>query len=258
MKQKGLLTKVNVFVILIAHKMFKPTEGKSSMNRRRIIAMLAFAIAMMSVITINTQQADAFGRFLKNKMENKATTEATKTNTDTPAADSSNVKDPELAKKNGDPVKFTNERYHYTFTYPDNWQLDDDDPKKSTINVIDINGKMGNFIASSTWMSDNFPVDPAFNALIQKAEQRKKHGELEDFYVKKITAKVNGKDVDVVKGVVIIESDLDPSMKRMQWEAYGGGNYYNFTTSTNVANFPEYKDKFKEMIDSLEFNFNAN
>ena len=76
---------------------------------------------------------------------------------------------------------------------------------------------MGTFIAHAIWMSDNFPIDPAFKALIDKAEQRKKHGELEDYYVKKITIKRNGKDYDIVKGVVVIESDEDPDYKRYQW-----------------------------------------
>lgn len=226
------------------------------MNNRRIIVMLAFAIAMMSAITINNQQADAIGGFL-NKLKNKSTTEATKSTTEDATTTTDSKSETKATPKSSEPLEYTNDKYHFTFTYPGNWTVDDDDPKKSTINVTDMDGKMGCFIASATWMSDDFPVDPAFNALLQSAEQRKKHGELEDFYVKKVTAKVNGKDVDVVKGVVTVETDIDPTMKRMQWEAYGGGNYYNFTTSTSVANFPEYKEKFKGMIDSIKFNFNA-
>ncbi|MEW5820235.1 MAG: hypothetical protein AB1782_08605 [Cyanobacteriota bacterium] len=223
------------------------------MNKRRIVVLLALAITAAVTFSLNAPEASAIGGFLKNKFKQPAQqTEATTQDNSTSPAE--NPDQPKAAKSN-EPQVFENTKYKFKFTYPGSWDLTDDDPKKSTVSVTDLDGEKGTFIAHATWMSDDFPVEPAFQALIKQAEDRKKHGELEEYYVKNITVQKNGKPVDIVKGVVIIESNEDPTMKRMQWQAYGGGNYYNFTTSTSVANFPNYKDKFKEMIDSIEFHF---
>lgn len=221
------------------------------MKKRSLTTLLVLALVLTAFGVSSTQESLAFGRFLKNKAQNAATSEVKKEASEATQAEDASPSAQNTTTQSSEPVVYQNSKYHYTFTYPGNWTLDDSDPKKSTVTVIDTNGQMGNMIASSTWMNDNFPVDPAFNALVQKAEQRKKHGELDEYYVKKITK--NGKDI--VKGVVIVESDIDPDMKRMQWEAYGGGNYYNFTWSTNVAKFPSYKEAFNNMLDSIDFNF---
>lgn len=226
------------------------------MNYKRIVVTLAIALAVATAFTYyNTLQTSAIGGFFKNKatnaVENKASQEATE-------GAKTETKSTEKTQKptSSEPITYENSKYKYKLLYPGNWVLKDDDATKSSLSITDDWGKKGSISVNATWMSDDFPTDPAFKALIDKAEQRKKHGELEEYYVKKITVKgKDGKPLDVVKGVVVIESNEDPDMKRMQWEAYGGGNYYNFTTASNVANFPDYKETFKKFIDSIEFDF---
>lgn len=223
------------------------------MNTRRNVTILALTLAIMTTVALNTQDSSAIGGFLnkiKKDTSNQATTEAT--------TDDSQASADKQKPANSEPKVFENTKYNFKFTYPGDWDLKDDDPKKSTVSVTDLWGNKGTFIAHAIWMSDDFPVEPAFQALIKKAEDRKKHGELDEYYVKNYTVKKDGKDVGVVKGVVVIESDIDPDYKRMQWEAYGFGNYYNFMSNSTVANFQAYKDKFKEMIESIEFNAPSN
>jgi hypothetical protein len=218
--------------------------------------MVALLIAAVATFGASTQNADALGGFLKNKAKNSARNEV-KGQVTKEEAQSNDQAATTQAKKpeSSEPVVYENARYHYTITYPGNWELKDEDPKKATVQFIDTWGKLGNASMTSTWMSDDFPVDPAFKALVDQAEQRKKHDEVSEYYVKEYTSK--GPKGETIKGVVMIESDIDPDMKRMQWQGYGGGNYYNFTASTNVEKFPMYKDTFNEMIESLEFNFPA-
>lgn len=217
------------------------------MKRNKLISLLLLSLMIFGIWNLSLTSSNALGGLLKNIYKKDSTAQTTE--------DKSNKTKTEQSKS-AEPVEYKNPKYHYTLNYPGNWVLKDDDPKKSVLSIVDETGSLGSLSVNSTWMSDNFPVEPAFKALVDKAQQRQKHGEVESFYIKNYSVKgKNGKDYDVVKGVVIIESDIDPDYKRMQWEAYGGGNYYNFTTCSTVANFPKYKDKFKAIIDSIKFDF---
>jgi len=229
------------------------------MMKKRLIVSLAVLFAAVSTFSYCSDPAEAIGGFMKNKAKNTATKEAKDQATkDADQAQSQDKATDTKAQKpqSSEPLVFENTKYHYKITYPGNWELNAEDPKKSLVTIVDTWGKMGNISVNATWMSDNFPVDPAVKALIDQAEQRKKHGELEDYKVKNYSVPgKDGKPIDVVKGVFWVESDEDPTMKRMQWQAYGGGNYYNFTASTSVDKFPEYRETFENMIDSVEFDF---
>lgn len=215
------------------------------MFTKRTVLSIALLFAVMAGTTLNCQESSALGGFL-NKLKGKTTDEAAS------GTDASAKKKP----TSSEPIVYENAMYKYKITYPGDWELKDDDPKKSIVTLTDSWGEMGNVSINSTWMSDDFPVDAAVKALVDKAEQRKKHGEVTEYYTKNVTAKGGDpKKPTLVKGVVITESDIDPDMKRLQWEAYGAGNYYNFTWSTNVEKFPKYKERFQKMLDSLEFDF---
>lgn len=209
------------------------------MNKKSMIVTLAVTIALLGYLSVNTQQVSAIGGFLKKikpaGTEQKQTQEAQPEKQDTKAVSQSS-----------EPIEYKNDKYYYTFKYPGNWDVRDTDPKKSNVDITDTNGQLGTFIVTSTWMSSDFPVEPAVQALLKQAQERKAHGELESFEVK---------NVDGARGVLWIESDIDPDYKRVQYQAYGGGNYYNFTACTSVAKFPNYREKFNDIIESIHFNF---
>lgn len=211
------------------------------MKKRFLALLVILTLAVTFTMTLQTQSS-AIGLLdkLKGGKDNK---------TEQPAENKTDVAKPAntTPAKSSEPVTYTNDKYFYSITYPGNWVLKDDDPKKGIVSMIDENGNMGNISINSTWMSDNFPVGPAVKALEDKAAQRKKHGEVES-YTKKTYP-------NNVQGVLITESDIDPDYKRYQLEAYGGGNYYNFCACTSVAKFPEYKKQFEDMINSIKFNF---
>ena len=129
------------------------------MNKKRIVFMLALMMSIMSFVAINAPETNAFGKFLKNKMQGKATQEATQEatkatdnnadqNSDQPAANSLNS-----TPTSSEPQTFENNKYHFAFTYPGNWELKNDDPKKSTVSVTDMGGQNG-YIHCSCYMDE--------------------------------------------------------------------------------------------------------
>lgn len=212
------------------------------MNKKSMIITLAISLAIITAFTVNTQQADALGGFLKRGLKKPVKTEQKQETQQAQPAQQKQQAQPEA--KSSEPVEYKNDRYYYSFEYPGNWDLRDTDPKKSNMDVTDTNGLKGSFIVTSTWMSKNFPTEASIQAIMQKAKEKKEHGELDHYELK---------EIDGVKGVYWVESDIDPNYKRTQFQAYGGGNMYNFTANSTVANYPSYKEKFDEIFESLHF-----
>ena len=214
-------------------------------------------MALVFGVSSESHKAQAIGGFLKNKVKQMVPKE--KPQATTAPAQEQQAEPQQTQQQSTVPVTavpYTNAKYNYSFSYPSNWQLDASDPKQNSLTVIDTFGKKGNFIVTAKWMPEGFPVDPALKALENQAQQRKNHGELEEYYLKNYTIKdKNGKDSAIFRGVVTIESDIDPDMKRMQWIGYGNGNYYNFTWSSKTPLFPQYKETFHTMLESITFDF---
>lgn len=59
--------------------------------------------------------------------------------------------------------------------------------------------------------------------------------------------------VDGFKGVLTVESAKDPSIRRLQWQAYGRGGYFNFTMASPTDAFEGYLPTFKAALGSIKF-----
>lgn len=59
--------------------------------------------------------------------------------------------------------------------------------------------------------------------------------------------------VDGFKGVLIVESAKDPTLRRMQWQAYGRGGYFNFTFASPTPAFEGYQPTFDATLKSITF-----
>lgn len=58
--------------------------------------------------------------------------------------------------------------------------------------------------------------------------------------------------VDGFKGVLIVESAKDPSIRRLQWQAYGRGGYFNFTMASPTEAFETYLPQFNAALGSIK------
>lgn len=65
--------------------------------------------------------------------------------------------------------------------------------------------------------------------------------------------KAEERTIDGFKGVLTLESARDPNIRRLQWQAYGRGAYFNFTLASPTPNFEGYLPTYETVLESIKF-----
>lgn len=126
-----------------------------------------------------------------------------------------------------------------TITVPPGWRQNEGTPptffeegKKASIQ----------FLLSPMQMPDE-TFAAMHNAALDGGQAKVKSGD----YVKAEEHAVDG-----FAGVLTVESAKDPTIRRLQWQAYGRGGYYNFTMASPGEAFASYLPAFSAMLASIK------
>jgi hypothetical protein len=135
-----------------------------------------------------------------------------------------------------------------TWTIPPKWTKLSDD--KNNFLVHSPGGSdAANLIGTISTMDDNFPAEVSLKATYESAQQRMKHGELDQ---------LRWLEIDGVKGLQFRESNPEKpdDIRRMQWIAFrqfaGQVQQVNIILSSSGKGFPEHQDEVNGVLYSMK------
>lgn len=144
-----------------------------------------------------------------------------------------------LAQAEGTPTTLDLGTVKATVSVPAGWKQNEGTPPS-----FFEEGKKGSmqFLATPMQMPDE-----TFAAMHKAALDAGKAKVTAGDYVKAEEFKVDG-----FRGVLIVESAKDPSIRRLQWQAYGRGGYYNFTMASPTDAFEGYLPTFNAVLAGIK------
>lgn len=126
-----------------------------------------------------------------------------------------------------------------TITVPPGWKASEGTPP-----TFFEEGKKG----SMQFLASPMPLPDATYAVMHKAALQTGQAKVKsgDYL------KAEEHALDGFNGVLIVESAKDPNIRRLQWQAYGRGGYYNFTMASPTDAFDGYLPTFNAALASIK------
>ena len=127
-----------------------------------------------------------------------------------------------------------------TVTPPAGWTVSEGAPPS----FFDMNGKKGSISFVGTPMAQPDATFAAMHkAALDAGLAKVKTGDYE---------KAEEHAIDGLKGILTIESGKDPSIRRMQWVAYGHGGFYTIMMASQPDAFEGYRGTFEAFLQSVK------
>jgi hypothetical protein len=148
---------------------------------------------------------------------------------------------PLTARADSKPKSFTMGDVAVTAQPPAGWVENEGEPPS----FFDADGKKGSIAFVGTPMAgvDDATMKMMHKAALEANNNRLKAGEL---------IKNEERAVDGFNGILTVEAAKDPSMRRMQWVAYGHGGFYTVMMASPGEPFEAYLPTFEAFLGSLK------
>jgi len=126
-------------------------------------------------------------------------------------------------------------------TPPQGWKVQEGTPPT----FFDMDGQKGSiqFVGSPMQMPDA-TFAAMHKAALDAGKLKVKSGDY---------TKAEEHALDGFHGVLTEEAAKDPSIRRLQWVAYGRGGYYSITLASTAAAFEGYRPVFQAFLASVKF-----